>query len=66
MQNTIRKLVDVETQEVVIENTCDAFGKSITGNIPYAYLGKRYDPSTGLIYFGKRFYDPNIDPAMIF
>ena len=58
IQNTIRKLIDWENGEVVFENSCDAFGGGVTEAIPYAYSGKRYDPSTGLIYFGKRFYDP--------
>lgn len=59
-QNTIRQLIDWKTGEVVLQNSCDVFGNSLTGEIPYAYVGKRYDTSTGLIYFGKRFYDPNI------
>ena len=25
---------------------------------PYAYTEKRYDSNTGLVYFGKRYYDP--------
>lgn len=60
LQNTIRQLVDWQTAELAFQNNCDAFGKGTTNEIPYAYVGKRLDPSTGLIYFGKRFYDPNI------
>lgn len=36
---------------------------------PWRYASKRFDPETGLIYFGRRYYDPNIarwtspDPA---
>ena len=60
MQNTIRQLIDWKTDEVAFQNNCDAFGNGITDNIPYAYMGKRYDASTGLLYFGKRFYDPNL------
>jgi RHS repeat-associated protein len=60
VQNTIRQLIDCETGKVAFENSCDAFGKGITDKIPYAYVGKRYDATTGLLYFGKRFYDPSI------
>ena len=69
VQNTIRQIIDYKTGEVAFENSCDAFGNGITDKIPYAYVGKRYDASTGLVYFGKRFYDPNLgrwltqDPA---
>ncbi|MBA3238373.1 MAG: RHS repeat-associated core domain-containing protein, partial [Parachlamydiaceae bacterium] len=26
---------------------------------PWRYSGKRMDPETGLVYFGKRYYAPN-------
>jgi RHS repeat-associated protein len=60
VQNTIRQLINWKSGEVAFKNSCDAFGNGITGKIPYAYVGKRYDVSTGLLYFGKRFYDPSI------
>lgn len=60
VQNTIRQLIDWNTREVAFENPCDAFGKGIAKEIPYAYVGKRYDASSGLVYFGKRFYDPSL------
>jgi len=41
-----------------LTNDCDAFGKELSPEIPYAYSGKRYDATTGLLYFGKRYYDP--------
>lgn len=56
----IRKLLDPLTHSVYRENNCDIFGGGITDSIPYAYRGKRYDPFTGLIYFGKRFYNPSL------
>lgn len=58
VQGTIRYLIDWKTGEIVKENSCDAFGMGLTDAIPYAYTGKRFDPKTGLIYFGKRYYDP--------
>lgn len=51
-------LIDWETNEIFKENDCDAFGVGLTDAIPYAYSGKRYDSKTGLVYFGKRYYDP--------
>ncbi len=60
MQNTIRKLIDWKSKEVAFDNPCDAFGKGLSGDIPYAYVSKRYDASSGLVYFGKRFYDPTL------
>lgn len=57
-QNTIRQLIDWNTGKIAFENSCDPFGKGLSGNIPYAYVGKRYDTNSGLVYFGKRFYDP--------
>ncbi len=59
VQGTIRQLIHPQSNQVVQENNCDVFGLGIS-TIPYAYAGKRYDPETGLIYFGKRFYDPNV------
>ncbi len=58
VQGTIRYLVDWQTGMVKEENHCDAFGRGVSSKIPYAYFGKRYDPDTGLYYFGRRFYDP--------
>ncbi len=60
VQGTIRSLIDWKTKELVKENSCDAFGLGLTDAIPYAYAGKRYDAKTGLIYFGKRYYDPQL------
>lgn len=58
VQGTIRSLVHWQTKEVYKENDCDAFGQGLSEEIPYAYGGKRYDVESGLIYFGKRYYDP--------
>ncbi len=60
VQGTIRFLIDWKTREIVKENVCDAFGMGLTDAIPYAYAGKRYDAKTGLIYFGQRYYDPEL------
>lgn len=60
VQGTIRYLIDWKTKKIARENTCDAFGSELTDTIPYAYAGKRYDAKTNLVYFGKRYYDPEL------
>jgi|GEM_PF-1991619 len=74
----IRKLIDPETNTIFAETNCDIFGANLSDVIPYAYRGKRFDSDTGLIYFGKRYYDPmqhrwtspdpcgSIDPDAVF
>lgn len=58
VQGTIRLLIDPTTAKICQKNTCDPFGVGITSDIPYAYVGKRYDAQAGLLYFGKRYYLP--------
>ncbi len=58
VQDTIRLLIDPATSAVCRENFCDPFGVNLSGAIPYAYAGKRYDSESGLVYFGKRYYHP--------
>lgn len=58
VQGTICLLIDPENPKTPILNHCDAFGANVNWMIPYAYVGKRYDPETGFYYFGKRYYDP--------
>ena len=60
VQGTIRLLINSKTAEIFKRNHCDAFGSGLSNDIPYAYAGKRYDPKTGLLYFGKRYYDPSL------
>lgn len=58
VQGVVRSLISWKTKEIFKKNDCDAFGVGLTDEIPYAYAGKRYDATTGLIYFGKRYYNP--------
>lgn len=60
VQGTIRLLVDWRNGKVVEENKCDPFGLGLSSAIPYAYLGKRYDAHSDLVYFGKRYYSPKL------
>src|SRR5690606_20360468 len=75
IQGNVRRLVDLETG--IITNGADftAFGERLQTNSqadllnPWQFASKRYDPELGLIYFGKRYYNPlfgrwlTIDPA---
>lgn len=57
----IRSLVDPEANVSCATYRYSAFGdEQIYGNIlsPWRFAGKRVDAETGLIYFGKRYYDP--------
>ena len=71
-QGNIVCLIDPEQREVVESYRYSAFGEeeifnqrgkriidSAIGN-PWRYKAKRIDQETGLIYFGKRYYDPKI------
>lgn len=60
VQGTIRLLIDWKSGAIFKQNDCDAFGEGLSSEIPYAYAGKRYDATTGLIYFGKRYYLPTL------
>ncbi len=81
LQGNIVCLVDHQRRKIVERYRYSAFGEeeikngkgklvsdSAAGN-PWRYQGKRIDKETGLIYFGKRYYDPEVgrwispDPA---
>lgn len=72
LQGNVVCLVDGENQSLIESYHYSAFGeekiinrrgravtKSSVGN-SWRYKGKRKDNETGLIYFGKRYYDPRI------
>ncbi|MCH9621641.1 MAG: hypothetical protein S4CHLAM20_10660 [Chlamydiia bacterium] len=68
----IAKLIDIETYEEIEFNDIDPFGRGIHKDviIPWIFSGKHYDKETGLIYFGERYYCPELmkwaspDPLM--
>ena len=60
VQGTIQMLIDPETQRICKQNHCDLFGVGLSGDIPYAYAGKRYDADFRLVYFGQRYYVPTL------
>ncbi len=60
-QGNITVLLDLDGKAIETYNY-DAFGHEITNNqiSPWRFSSKRCDSETGLIYFGRRFYDPTI------
>lgn len=59
----IRYIIDPFSHEIINTYEFDPFGNPIrivekVFN-PYRYASKHYDEETGLIYFGKRYYDPS-------
>ncbi len=67
-QGNVAVLLDLHTaqpQEVYhysafgIEQLYDAKGNSLSDPLsPWRFSSKRYDPESGFIYFGERYYDP--------
>lgn len=56
-------LVDMTTGEVCCQIDYSGFGEqkftsSKLKNLPWGYSSKRLDPETGLIFFGRRYYNP--------
>ncbi|MES2272590.1 MAG: RHS repeat-associated core domain-containing protein [Chlamydiota bacterium] len=72
LQGNIARLFDYKTGKLIENYRYSAFGEEeITNEMglrisestisnPWRYRGKRVDQEIGLIYFGKRYYDPEI------
>jgi RHS repeat-associated protein len=63
-------LIDLQSRSVFETYHYSAFGAIIeNASCPWQFAGKRFDPETGLIYFGARYYDSSLgrwltpDPA---
>ncbi len=58
-QGNIALLLDLQGNPIQTY-TYDAFGNESTMDpiSPWRFSSKRFDPETGLIYFGRRYYDP--------
>lgn len=63
VQGNICKLVNPLTKKVASQYHFTSFGEEKEfqkdGN-PWRYAAKRYDPELHLIYYGKRYYDPEL------
>ncbi len=69
IQGDIIRIYDVETDEVVVEYSYDAWGNQNVKNKnednigdinPIRYRGYYYDKETGLYYLNARYYDPKL------
>lgn len=75
VQGNIRRLVDLEAADLAASFDFTAFGEQrnkveeASAFIPWGFASKRLDQELGLVYFGKRYYDPgcgrwlSTDPA---
>ena len=72
VQRNICRLVDPFAKQVVSHYNFSAFGEeqeTPKDENPWRFAAKRFDPELNLIYFGKRYYDPELarwlttDPA---
>ncbi len=61
VQGNIRRLIDLK-KTITTSYNFTPFGESLQTNPqdpnPWGFASKRLDPELGLIYFGKRYYDP--------
>ena len=62
IHGNITKLINISTEEVISLSLTDPFGRGLSQNAPTAWVfsGKHYDQETGLIYFGYRYYAPDL------
>jgi len=62
VQGNIMSLVDVRKREVIKLNWADPYGRGLTEDAPTAWIfaGKNYDAEAGVVYFGARFYSPEL------
>ena len=71
IQGNIIKLVNMATREVVSLTLPDPFGRGLSKEAPISWIfsGKYYDRELDLVYFGHRYYSPQLrkwispDPA---
>ena len=62
IQGNIVRLIDISSREVFEINEIRPFGKGIPINAPTSWLfaGKNFDSEANLVYFGKRYYAPDL------
>lgn len=61
-QGNIIKLINIANREVISLDSSDPFGRDLSKTSPTSWIfsGKSYDGETGLVYFGSRYYCPEI------
>ena len=62
VQGNIIRLVNIATKEVINIDAVDPYGRDLPDNCPVAWIfsGKHYDFDTNLVYFGSRYYCPEL------
>lgn len=59
----VRCLVDMEEKRIAETYRYSAFGQKLTANSvqnPWGFSSKRFDLESGLLFFGRRYYDPSL------
>lgn len=62
-QGNLSKLINTKNQEVIPIPLIDPFGQNldrISSPTPWVFASKHYDAETHLVYFGSRYYDPEL------
>jgi len=62
-QGNLSKLINIKTQEVISIPYIDPFGQNldkIATPTPWLFASKHYEAETRLVYFGSRYYDPEL------
>jgi len=58
----IIQLVDISSKQIIDFSALDPFGENLSSfpYFPWIFSAKNFDPDSGLVYFGCRYYDPSI------
>jgi len=62
-RGNLSTLIDIGNREIIAIPAIDPFGqnlKNITSLTPWIFATKHYDEETNLVYFGSRYYDPEL------
>lgn len=62
-RGNLTKLINIKNQEITSISPIDPFGQNlerIVSPTPWLFASKHYDDETNLVYFGSRYYDPEI------
>lgn len=63
LRGNIVKLVDMNTRKIISLAQPDPFGHGLDRKAPtnWIFANKHYDPVTNLVYFGSRYYSPDLE-----
>jgi RHS repeat-associated protein len=62
VQGNIIRLINISNREVTMTHSEDPFGRDLSDDVPTSWIfaGKCYDKEAGLVYFGRRYYSPDL------